>query len=65
MKLTRTVEISQQEIIEQFISQAEDCTIAEARELIKKAEINYDIKESVYFDRGTFKRELKTITITY
>lgn len=53
------------EILEYFISSAENCTIAEARYIIKNAIIDYDIKESGDYDRGNFTRELKTINIKY
>ena len=65
MKVTKTIVISNSEILEYFISLSEDCTIQDAKDIIKKAQIEYDIKESGDYDRGTYKRELKEITIEF
>lgn len=65
MKITKQIEITKDDILEYFISSAENCTISEAREIIKRADIRYDIKESGDFDRGTYKVDLKTIDIEY
>lgn len=45
MKTKKIIEISQDEILEHFVSSAENCTIAEARDIIKNAQIFWDIKD--------------------
>lgn len=65
MTTTKTIKISGQEILEYYISVSEDCTISEARDIIKTANIFYDIKETGDFDRGTYERSLKEIKISY
>jgi len=65
MKTTKTLIITASEILEYYISLSEDCTIAEARDIIKKSEIFYDIKESGDVDRGTYERVLKEIIIEF
>lgn len=63
--MKKTITITTQEILEHYVSLSEDCTISEAREIIKKAEIFYDIKESGNHDKGTYEQILKEIKITY
>lgn len=65
MKTTKTLTITASEILEYYISLSEDCTVAEARDIIKKSEIFYDIKESGDVDRGTYERVLKEIIIEF
>lgn len=65
MKIKKQIEISESEILEYFISCAEECTIAEARDILKRATVTYDIKESGDFDRGNYNVELNSIDIEY
>lgn len=65
MKTTKTIKITGQEILEYYVSVAEDCTIVEARDILKNAEIEYDIKEVANFDTGTYTRTLKEVEISY
>lgn len=46
MKTKKVIEISESDILEHFISVSEDCTIAEARKIIAKADILWDIKDN-------------------
>lgn len=65
MTITKELIITKSEILEYFISVAENCTISEARDIIKKANIDYDIKELGDYDRGIYTKELIDITIKF
>ena len=65
MTTTKTIKITGQEILEYYVSISEDCTIAEARDILKKAEVDYDIKKEGDYDRGNYKESLKEIEISY
>lgn len=65
MKVSKTIIISKEEILEYFICEAESCTIREAKEIVKKATISYDIKESGDYDKGNYTRELNEIEIAF
>lgn len=65
MKAIKKIKITGQEILEHFVSVSENCTIAEARNILKNADIYLDIEESGDFDRGTYNRTLKEIDIEY
>ena len=58
MTTTKTIKITGQEILEYYVSVSEDCTIAEARDILKRAEVFTSIIE-------TGARTLKEIEISY
>ena len=65
MTTTKTIKISGKEILEYYVSVSENCTVSEARNIIEKAKIGYEIKNSGDYDKGNYKEELKEIEITY
>ena len=65
MITTKTIKITGQEILEYYVSVSEDCTVQEVRDILKNADINWGIIEEGDFDRGTYKRFLKEIKISY
>ena len=65
MTTTKTIKITGQEILEHYVSVSEECTIAEARDILKNANIFLDILQTGDFDAGTYKRSLKEILVTY
>ena len=65
MTTTKTIKITGQEILEHYVSVSEDCTIAEARDILKNADVNLNIIETGDFDRGNHKKSLKEISLTY
>ncbi len=65
MTTTKTIKITGQEILEHYVSVSENCTIAEARDIIKSAEIYYDVKKIGDIDRDNYEEILKEIEITY
>lgn len=46
MKTKKIIEISESDILEHFISVAENCTVTEARKIISQANIFWDIKDN-------------------
>lgn len=58
MTTTKTIKITGQEILEHYVSVSEDCTIAEARDILKNAEVFINMTE-------TGARTLKEIEISY
>ncbi len=58
MKTTKTIKITGQEILEMFVSISEDCTIAEAKDILKNADVVINMTE-------TGMRTLKEIEISY
>ena len=65
MKTIKTIKITGQEILELYVSISEECTISEARDILKSAEIELDILEEGDYDRGNYKITLKEIEISY
>lgn len=65
MKTTKTLIIKNKEILENYVSQAENCTIVEARLILHKADIYYDTESSGSVDTGDYKEVLYQIEITY
>lgn len=65
MKTTKTISITAQEILEHYVMLTEGCTQKSAQEILKTAEIYYDIKETGDVDRGNYERILKEIEISY
>ena len=65
MRTTKTLIIKSNEILKKYISEAENCTIAEARLILNKADIYYDIEFSGSVDTGDYKEVLNQIEITY
>jgi len=59
MTTTKIIKITAQEILEHYVSSSEDCTIAEARNIIGSADIFYNFKEVGQIG------ELIAIEITY
>jgi len=57
-KKSRFIDRTGQEIIEHYVSVSEDCTIAEARDILKNAEVFVNMTE-------TGARTLKEIEISY
>lgn len=45
MTTTKIIKITVREILEHYVSSSEDCTIAEARNIIATADILYNFKE--------------------
>lgn len=65
MITTKTIKITGQEILEYYVSVAEDCTIAEAKDILKNAKVKLNIKEEGEFDKGSYKKTLNEIEIIY
>lgn len=65
MTTIKTIKITGQEILEYYVSVSEDCTIAEARDILKNAEVKLDIKTEGDYDKGNYKESLKEIEISY
>ena len=65
MKTTKTIIITAEEILEDFVTLSENCTTTEAKEILMKADIYYKIKFSGSVDTGDYKEELKEIKITF
>ena len=63
MEIKKSIIISRLDILEHFISVAENCTIAEARKILNSVEIDYEFTESGDYDKGNYYKELKEITI--
>jgi hypothetical protein len=64
MTTTKTIKITGKEILEYYVSVSEECTIMEARDLISKALIDWNIKESGDYDRGTHRQWLEDVEVT-
>lgn len=58
MITTKTIKITGQEILEYYVSVSEDCTIAEARDILEKAEVFINTTE-------IGAKTLKEIEISY
>ena len=52
MIATKTIKITGQEILEYYLSLSENCTILEAKDILKSAEVSLDILEEGDYDRG-------------
>lgn len=65
METTKTIRITGQEILEYYVSVAEDCTVAEARDVLENAKVVLNISEYGNYDKGDYKRSLKEIDIIY
>ena len=65
MKTTKTIKVTSQEILEYYVSVVEDCTVAEARDILKNANIFYEIQDSGDFNMSNHNKTLKEILITY
>lgn len=59
------IEISKLDILEHFISSAEECSVSEARQILNSADVEIDVTETGCHDKGDWKQELDKITITY
>jgi|TARA_R110000772_G_scaffold44329_3_gene101990 hypothetical protein len=66
VQTTKTITISAEEILRDYICQAQGFTISEYNAWAKynKPKILWDIKETGDHDWGTYKAELEMLTIT-
>lgn len=65
MKIKKEISITNTEILENMISDAEGCSVAEARKIMHRAEVEYYIKSSGAHVSGDYKEWVEEIKISY